>query len=266
MQGSAFDNLRMFRKLCGDDALKNVLLVTTFWDTVSASEGVRREQELATNDEFWGRMVTKYGSKMKRWTRNADSGATMAILGSIGPDSKCALKAQIEIVEEGKQIKQTDAARATAEAVRAEVNARLRREQEEMNKRMERQRREAQRKIQRERARLRQEAEDRRRREQEARQQAEEEAYGAWMEEQRQIQAELRIEKERREQEQQRIQQEIEEESRKAEKARYYTNYRCCQYGVRRSRSCDRCGSNLHKRRDFYYRTSDSFTNDALDY
>jgi hypothetical protein len=65
MQGSSLDDLRMFRKLCGFEALKNVLLVTTFWDKVSDIEGRRREQELSSNEDFWGHMIQK-GSKMGR--------------------------------------------------------------------------------------------------------------------------------------------------------------------------------------------------------
>src|SRR5438046_2022301 len=65
MQGSARENLEMFRKLCGDDALKNVIFVTTFWDTVDVSLGARNEEELTSNDEFWGRMVKK-GSRVRR--------------------------------------------------------------------------------------------------------------------------------------------------------------------------------------------------------
>jgi len=48
-------NLRMFGKLCGDDALTNVILATTMWDRVDRSTGERREEEL--KKDFWNRML-----------------------------------------------------------------------------------------------------------------------------------------------------------------------------------------------------------------
>jgi len=43
MQGSAKKNLLMFKKLCGEDALRNVILVTSMWDRVSMEDGNKRE-------------------------------------------------------------------------------------------------------------------------------------------------------------------------------------------------------------------------------
>ncbi|KAJ5169244.1 uncharacterized protein N7482_004838 [Penicillium canariense] len=59
MQGSARRNIMTFRDLCGEDALKKVILVTTMWDKVSSSEGNMREQELKDKKEFWGYMMGK---------------------------------------------------------------------------------------------------------------------------------------------------------------------------------------------------------------
>jgi chromosome segregation ATPase len=65
MQGAAMKNLRMFRKLVGNDGLKNVFLVTTMWNNVSQQEGIDREKELRESPEFWKAMVDK-GSKILR--------------------------------------------------------------------------------------------------------------------------------------------------------------------------------------------------------
>jgi myosin heavy subunit len=72
MQGSARRNLIMFQQLCGSDALKKVILVTTMWDRVSAAEGAQREKELIDTPKFWGNMVEK-GSFYRRHdnTRNS---------------------------------------------------------------------------------------------------------------------------------------------------------------------------------------------------
>lgn len=67
MQGSAKKNLFMFKKLCGQKALKNVILATTMWDRISEAEGEARENELTTTPDFWGWMVSQ-GSKVYRHT------------------------------------------------------------------------------------------------------------------------------------------------------------------------------------------------------
>ncbi|KAG0693792.1 P-loop containing nucleoside triphosphate hydrolase protein [Suillus ampliporus] len=57
-------NLDMLRRLCGEDAEKNVILVTTKWNDVSPGVGERREQQL--KDNFWKEMV-KHGSQVTRF-------------------------------------------------------------------------------------------------------------------------------------------------------------------------------------------------------
>ncbi|KAL8330289.1 hypothetical protein RB593_001345 [Gaeumannomyces tritici] len=63
MQGSAKKNLLMFKKLCGDDALRKVILATTMWDIVPRPAAEARENELVETPEFWGYMVSK-GSRL----------------------------------------------------------------------------------------------------------------------------------------------------------------------------------------------------------
>jgi hypothetical protein len=56
----------MFKKLCGDDPLKNVVVVTTFWDETDSLEGgIRTETELKTKDKFFKKLV-EGGSKFVR--------------------------------------------------------------------------------------------------------------------------------------------------------------------------------------------------------
>lgn len=259
MQGSAFDNLRMFRKLCGANALPNVLLVTTFWDTVSQHEGDRRERELKSNDEFWGRMVKK-GSKMKRWARDYSVSATFAILDEVTPDAKCTLQAQEEIVDQGKDRCQTEAVRVTLETMRADMDARLRREQEEIREAMEQREREARERLRRERERMERKAEERRKEEEREQQMAEDRAYAEFILQRARLREQMRIERERKEQEQRQIEEMIreEEETRKREEQEmrecYYASYQCVGYEVGKWRTCNRCGENLHKIWTFYFR------------
>lgn len=55
MIGTSRKNLDMFRKLCGDDALKNVILGTTKWGDVDPDVGLKRASHLA--ESFWKDMV-----------------------------------------------------------------------------------------------------------------------------------------------------------------------------------------------------------------
>ena len=52
-------DLAIFRKLCGDEALKNVVLGTTKWDDVKLDVGQQREIQLRNN--FWKEMI-QHGS------------------------------------------------------------------------------------------------------------------------------------------------------------------------------------------------------------
>ncbi|CAI7627168.1 unnamed protein product [Penicillium glandicola] len=59
MQGSARRNIQTFRDLCGEDALKKVILVTTMWDKIQSNEGDMRERQLKDTRDFWGWMLSK---------------------------------------------------------------------------------------------------------------------------------------------------------------------------------------------------------------
>ena len=63
-------NLRMLEELCGDQALKKVVLVTTIWDKVQPDTGVRREKELF--ESLW-KMMIDHGALTARFTNSADS-------------------------------------------------------------------------------------------------------------------------------------------------------------------------------------------------
>lgn len=53
MGGTARRNLRMFHKLCGQDSLKNVVIVTTMWDKATLDDGERRERELKSSETLF---------------------------------------------------------------------------------------------------------------------------------------------------------------------------------------------------------------------
>jgi len=70
MTGTLRKNLKMFKQLCGADALSNVILVTTMWRDASEDRALERQKELESI--FWKDMVTK-GSKVFRYDDNYDS-------------------------------------------------------------------------------------------------------------------------------------------------------------------------------------------------
>ena len=64
--GSLQRNMAMFKKLCGPDPLKNVVVITTFWDEIDLDQGIEFETELKTKDRFFKGLV-EGGSKFVRF-------------------------------------------------------------------------------------------------------------------------------------------------------------------------------------------------------
>lgn len=111
VEGSALRNLKMFRELCGPEALKNIVLATTFWDTVDPRTGNAREAELADKEPFWGEMLAR-GSRMARFT---DRESGLDILSNLISLSPTPLKIQRELVEEDIALVDTGAGRMVNE-------------------------------------------------------------------------------------------------------------------------------------------------------
>lgn len=106
MGGAAMKNLRMFRKLCGDQGLSSVVLATTFWSRNPTSDELRREEELVSRDDFWGAMIRK-GSTMFRQDDGTTS-ATKIIQFILSKRYQFTLKIQEEMAG-GKTLDETGA-------------------------------------------------------------------------------------------------------------------------------------------------------------
>ncbi|KAL2867705.1 P-loop containing nucleoside triphosphate hydrolase protein [Aspergillus lucknowensis] len=134
MQGSAKKNLIMFRQLCGQDALKKVILVTTMWDKVPAAEGARREKELIDTPEFWGWMLGK-GSSCHRHN-NTEASARSIVARLSNHKAPITTDLQRQLVDEHKSLDQTSAGRELQGELLKEKEkwARERREIEEQMK------------------------------------------------------------------------------------------------------------------------------------
>ena len=78
MFGAARENLETFKKICGDEALRNVVLGTTKWDQVKLEKGQQREQEL--ENTYWKEMIQQ-GSVIMRV--HTDSSSAWEIVNRI---------------------------------------------------------------------------------------------------------------------------------------------------------------------------------------
>ena len=72
MGGISTRNFGLFRKLCGDKVLKNVIIVTNRWEEVDVKVGEKREAELAGDDLFFKPVLEK-GARMARHRGTAAS-------------------------------------------------------------------------------------------------------------------------------------------------------------------------------------------------
>ncbi|PYH73764.1 P-loop containing nucleoside triphosphate hydrolase protein [Aspergillus vadensis CBS 113365] len=118
MPGSAKRNLFMLKKLCGKDALRNTILVTTMWDLVDPADGDRREKQLITTPEYWGDMIAA-GSQNLRHDNTYESAMRLINLyaGSHSTKEKKVLAIQHEMVIEKKALDETDAGKAVEDAL-----------------------------------------------------------------------------------------------------------------------------------------------------
>ncbi|KAH7357223.1 P-loop containing nucleoside triphosphate hydrolase protein [Rhexocercosporidium sp. MPI-PUGE-AT-0058] len=103
-QGSSVRTLDVFREICGEKALRNVILASTRWDKVQEHEGAARETQL--REKFWSYMLD-HGSKMTRYYGDRDSAHAMIsqLLGS----GNVVLDIQRQLVDEGKSLDETTA-------------------------------------------------------------------------------------------------------------------------------------------------------------
>ncbi|OTA75563.1 hypothetical protein M434DRAFT_39029 [Hypoxylon sp. CO27-5] len=124
MQGSARRNVKLFEDLCGDNALKNVILVTTMWDILGTDEGLaeEREKQLRSKREYWGYMVDK-GSEIFRHN-NSEQSALKVIEHIVKKNSRVVLNVQNEMVNGCQPLNKTTVGRGVQELL-AEQNAKF---------------------------------------------------------------------------------------------------------------------------------------------
>ncbi len=133
MGGTSTRNFRMFRKLCGDESLQNVVLVTNMWGQVPLDIGEAREQELKEQDIFF-KPVLDEGAQIKR--HNNTLASTHEILRSVAFKGPVPLRIQKELVDEKKDITDTDAGEELGRELHEQAK-RFKEQQEKLREEME---------------------------------------------------------------------------------------------------------------------------------
>lgn len=105
MRGTPQKNLDMFKALCGDDALSNVMLTTTMWDSMT-DERISRRHEDQLRTRFWQPMLS-LGCRMTPFLYTWES--AWDIINAFSSDNRCPVQLQVEIVDEKRELSATTA-------------------------------------------------------------------------------------------------------------------------------------------------------------
>lgn len=106
MGGPSRRNFHIFRNLCGDAGLQNVLLVTNMWSKVDHEEGQARERELASKERFF-KPALERGAQMLR--HDGSQASAHAILRHLVGRKPSTLLVQDEMVNQEKDLAHTTA-------------------------------------------------------------------------------------------------------------------------------------------------------------
>ena len=104
MDGSSLKNLKMFQRICGPDALQNVLLTTTQWSKVNPALGAEREGNLR-HEDFWAGLISQ-GASLERFMDTRESG--LELITKLIENEPKPLHIQDQMVEKGMALVDTD--------------------------------------------------------------------------------------------------------------------------------------------------------------
>jgi hypothetical protein len=95
----------VFKELCGNDAARNVILLTTKWSNIKSSSGKERERQLS--QVYWKDML-EHGSRMHRFEDSYNSAwdIVASIVENVPLD---VIQIQRELVDLGKLLPETEA-------------------------------------------------------------------------------------------------------------------------------------------------------------
>lgn len=125
MDEARLRSYQLFRKICGNEAMKHVIIVTTMWDTVSLDKGEARFQQL--QDEYFNDAMC-HGVRLMRHNNTHESAVKVVaqlLGGGVKPD---VLSIQREMVDYRNQVLETGAGQELmkqldAEAIKLEKDA-----------------------------------------------------------------------------------------------------------------------------------------------
>jgi len=98
--------LDSFKNICGEEALRNAVLITTMWDDVPLDVGEKKESELLKSDRYWKPMVA-VGARTARSMNTAES--AWAIISQFKPEFRRPVLLQRELVDHQKPLAETAA-------------------------------------------------------------------------------------------------------------------------------------------------------------
>ncbi|CAM1501734.1 Fc.00g037180.m01.CDS01 [Cosmosporella sp. VM-42] len=110
MYGSSLRNLKMFKELCGENPLRNVVFTTSGWGTARLTgdyeKAVAHEKQLCEAPEFWKNLI-KRNARVARFEDSPES--AMAIIRTLIHQEPITLQIQRELVEENRNLVDTKA-------------------------------------------------------------------------------------------------------------------------------------------------------------
>ncbi|ETI29374.1 hypothetical protein G647_01827 [Cladophialophora carrionii CBS 160.54] len=119
MYGSTLRNLKMFRQLCGEEPMRNVIFTTTGWGTARKAEqlskALEKESELCTDGLFWEPMLRR-GAQTARFEDSRES--ALRIIDRLVPRPPVVLQIQHEMVDEQKNLIDTAAGATVNEEIK----------------------------------------------------------------------------------------------------------------------------------------------------
>ncbi|KAJ3508732.1 hypothetical protein NLJ89_g5593 [Agrocybe chaxingu] len=130
MGGMAKKNLRMFKELCGDNSLVNVLIVTTNWNLVDEKEGSARQAALAQ-----GAFKPFVDSGVRLFRHDKGLESTRLIISELMDQEPVALKIQEEL-DAGRSLGETSAGAVIIEELQ-ELQKKHEEEMESLRKEIE---------------------------------------------------------------------------------------------------------------------------------
>lgn len=119
MTGSSLTYLNLLRSLVGEDALENVVLVTSMWNMLrdeNRGQALQREQELI--DNYWGPMQEK-GSYVAQFDGTADS--AFSLIYQLAGKESVVLDIQRQIMDQDQSVLGTSAGEDLAHKLERDI-------------------------------------------------------------------------------------------------------------------------------------------------